>query len=77
MKEIIVDVNSLKAKLLEAEKDGMGFVELCLVPSQVDNEQVSPAFLHVEGISKNGLRTDYESIDEASVLEHRLIGKSA
>lgn len=77
MKEIIVDVNSLKAKLLEAEKDDMGFVELCIVPSQMDNEQVSPAFLHVEGISKNGLHTDYESIDEVSVSEHRLIGKSA
>lgn len=77
MKRIIVDVNSLKTKLLESEREGMEFIELCVVPSQMEDGILNPAFLHFEGISKSGMHKDYESIDEVPVTEHFLIDKTA
>ncbi len=77
MQKIIVNVNSLKAKLLEAEKEDMELIELCIVPSQMEDENLYPAFLHFEGISKDGSHKDYESIDEFSISERLLVDKSA
>jgi len=77
MQKIIVNLSSLKAKLLEAEKEDMDIMELCIVASQMEDEISQPAFLHFEGISKNGTHKDYESIDEFLILERLLIDKSA
>jgi hypothetical protein len=77
MQRIIVNVISLEAKLLEIEKEGMDFIELSIVPSQIEDENLYPAFLHLEGVSKDGTCKDYESIDEFSVLENVFLNKSA
>ncbi len=63
MQRIIVSLDSIKQKLTEIEKDDMEFIELNIVPSQTDNRYISPAFLHLDGVSKNGAHKDYESID--------------
>lgn len=77
MQKIIVNIDLLKAKLLEAEKEGMKSIELYIVPSQMEEGHLYPTFLHVEGISKDGNYKDYESIDEFSVSEHLLTEMSA
>ena len=77
MQTIIISIKSLQEKLVEIEKDGMNLVELCIVPSQADDGNTYPAFLHFEGISENGSYQDYEAIDEFSIADHLLKHKSA
>jgi hypothetical protein len=73
MQRISVNVKSLKAKLLELEKDGMELAELHFVPNQVDGGDMNPAFLHLDGISKSGVYKDYESIDEYSIVQYLML----
>ncbi|XOQ49516.1 MAG: Phage protein [Eubacteriales bacterium] len=63
MQRILVSLDSVKRKLSEIEKDNMEYIEFNIVPRQVDNTYIHPAFLHFDGLSKNGFRKDYESID--------------
>lgn len=66
MQKIIVERAKLRKKLMEIERDGMDLVELRIVPCQTEEEEMHPAFLHLEGVSKRGARKDYESVDEFS-----------
>jgi hypothetical protein len=77
MRKITVNIKSLQEKLLQIEKDGMGLVELYIVPSQTEGENTYPTFLHFEGVSESGSYTDYEGIDEFSVADCLLMHKSA
>jgi len=70
MQRIIVSLDSIKQKLTEIEKDDMEFIELNIIPSQTDNRYISPAFLHLDGVSRNGARKDYESIDARQLQEN-------
>lgn len=63
MQKILVSLDSVKRKLSEIEKDNMEYIEFNIVPRQVDNKYIHPAFLHFDGLSENGFRKDYESID--------------
>lgn len=63
MQRIMVSLDSIKQKLSEIEKDDMEYIELNIVAGQTDSRYISPAFLHLDGVSKNGFRKDYESID--------------
>ncbi len=73
MEKISISVRSLKEKLIEFEKDGMELAELHFIPSQIDDGNMNPAFIHLEGISKNGAYKDYESIGEYSVMNYLLM----
>jgi hypothetical protein len=73
MERISISIDSLKEKIMEFEKDGMELAELHFVPSQVDDGNMNPAFLHMEGISREGTYKDYESIGEYSVVEYLLM----
>lgn len=77
MQQINVSLSQLKEKLLEAEKDGTELLELNIVPGQIEDGTMNPAFVHFEGILKDGSCMDYESIDESSVTEHLLMHMSA
>lgn len=77
MQRIIVSIESLQEKLAEIVNDGMNMVELFIVPSQTDDENMYPTFLHFEGISENGSYKDYEGIDELSSSDCTLLHKSA
>ncbi len=77
MQKITVSIKSLKEKLLEMEKSNLDLVELHIVPQQQDSGDVYPAFLHLDGIYKNGEYEDYEGIDESSVSDDENIHKSA
>lgn len=63
MQRIMVSLDSIKQKLTEIEKDDMEYIELNIVAGQADSRYIYPAFLHLDGVSKNGFRKDYESID--------------
>lgn len=63
MQRIMVSLDSIKQKLTEIEKDDMEYIELNIVAGQTDNHYIYPAFLHLDGVSKNGFWKDYESID--------------
>ncbi len=63
MQRIMVSLDSIKKKLTEIEKDDMEYIELNIVAGQTDNRYITPAFLHLDGVSRNGFRKDYESID--------------
>lgn len=73
MKRISVNVKSLRARLLELEKDGVELAELDFIPSQMDDGNMNPAFLHLGGISKSGVYKDYDSIDEYSIAQYLLL----
>ena len=77
MQNISISLNLLKKKLSEVEKDGMDIIELHIIPSQIEEGTMNPAFLHVQGISKDGTYQDYESIDEFSIAEYLSIHKTA
>lgn len=77
MQKIMVNMQSLKEKLLEMEDDNVSLVELYLVPGQTENGSTYPAFLHLDGIFQNGEYKDYESIDEFSAAENLKLHKSA
>lgn len=62
MVKIIVDKKLLEEKLAQV-KDG-DLVELAFVPSQNDQGDYSPAFLHLAAIHNEGIYEDLESIDE-------------
>lgn len=74
---IKLNLRSLLDKLLEMDKDKVSYVELHLVPGQIDEGIQNPAFLHFDGITKRGEYRDYESIDEVSLSEYLKIHKSA
>lgn len=63
MQRIIISLDSIKQKLTEIEKDDMEYIELNIVAGQTDSRYIYPAFLHLDGVSRNGARKDYESID--------------
>lgn len=77
MKKIRLNLRPLLDKLLEMENDKMSYAELSIVPGQIDQGSEQPAFLHLDGFSGGGTRTDYESVDEISLLEDSEIHKSA
>ncbi len=77
MQSIRMNLKTLLDKLLEMDRNKSEYVELRLVPSQIDDGRRQPAFLHLDGISKNGTHYDYESIDELSIEEYLTIHKSA
>lgn len=77
MQKIIVERAKLKKKVLEIERDGMEFVELHIIPCQEEEDNLYPAFLHFEGISKDGAHKDYESVDEFSAVMPLYVIRSA
>lgn len=77
MQKIIVERAKLKKKIMEIERDGMDFVELHIIPCQEEEDSLNPAFLHFEGIAKNGSHKDYESVDEFSSLMPLCVIRSA
>ena len=77
MQKIMVNMKSLKAKLLEMEKDNMELVELHIVPEQIEEGNFYPAFLHLDGIYHTGEYQDYESIDEFAIADYLRVHKSA
>lgn len=62
MSKIIVDKESL-SKQLEGVRDG-DLIELSIVPSQCDNGDFMPAFLHLAAIHTQEAYEDLENIDE-------------
>lgn len=66
MQKITISLDEIKEKLSEIERDHMEFIEFRIIPGQEDSKYIYPAFLHLDGISKNGVHKDYESIDASS-----------
>lgn len=54
MNRITVSIKLLKEKISEMENNQISFVELSLVPEQMEQSEINPAFLHFEGIEKMG-----------------------
>lgn len=77
MNRITVSIKLLKEKISEMENNQISFVELSLVPEQMEQSEINPAFLHFEGIEKNGQHTDFESIDESFTTDGMKTIKSA
>lgn len=65
MVKIIVDKQILNQKIADV-KDG-DLIELAIVPSQNDDGNHVPAFLHLAAIHTRGIYEDLENIDEAFV----------
>jgi hypothetical protein len=76
MQKIIVDKNLLSQKLEEMQNGDSTLIELCIVPGEIDDEAVNPAFLHFGFIRQNGTYEDHESIDECA-LTGQFMKKSA
>lgn len=65
MVKIIVDKQMLNQKIAGI-KDG-DLIELAIIPSQSDNGNHAPAFLHLTAIHTQGIYEDLENIDETVV----------
>jgi hypothetical protein len=63
--KIIVDKQMLNQKIVGI-KDG-DLIELAIIPSQIDDGNHVPAFLHLAAIHTQGIYEDLENIDETIV----------
>ncbi|SMC59871.1 hypothetical protein [Papillibacter cinnamivorans] len=66
MNSAIVYIPALLEKLQEMTADQKSFIRITFCEESVDELRYFPGFLHFEAIGKDGLSTDYESIDSVS-----------
>ncbi len=65
--KILVPKNEVEKKLLQARNGNL--IEFCIVPSQFDSGNFSPAFLHLGAVHNDGTYEDLESIYEYRKLK--------
>lgn len=71
--QIVVDKELLEKKLNGSE---LKYIELCIVPAEMDAGHYHPAFLHVGGILPNGTYKDLEGVIGCELL-NQFVKKSA
>lgn len=70
MKTIVINFKELSDTVDLMKKANAVYAELRLVPCTADAQDFLPAFLHIEGMDEEFMRTDYENIDAITRPEH-------
>lgn len=70
MKRITVKFDELNKIIKEMEKNNTHYVELHILGSALEKEDLLPAFVHLQGFDNNFSATDYEGVDAIYTLPH-------